>query len=299
MNPTPFSSGDYETFEFWIYGNGFNGQKIGIQVVLASGGGTPFPTTPVQVSQVLTAGIQPWEWSRVNIPFTMLSLTANSPQDLLGFVLSSDADEFGGRVGIDDVMMGYTLPMCTNNTILMLDDGLAKGYSDQSWGVYTLQSSDTAYSGSYSLAWQMYDTGGIHITGKGVNTKSYAGVSFFLNPQKVQGWQWTVTMTADDSKANNGQAGFAINLMDYYGGHLPQQNGQWVRVVIPFYEFGITSGTTLNGILFQLETNAYQGTLYLDQIEFIQEIDPDTTSGASRIGAGALLFVTLILYSFL
>jgi hypothetical protein len=61
-------------------------------------------------------------------------------------------------------------------------------------------------------------------------------------------------------------------------------------------QFGITSGTKLNGIIFQLTTDQYQGTLYIDDIEFIDEVSP---SSGAHIGASALLIVTLIMYSLL
>jgi len=299
--PETFLSSNYEQIEFWVFGNGLSGQQLGIQMLLSDG--TPFPTTVVEIADVISnlGGIQPWEWIRVVVPFTKfgLSPTNTSFVETKGFVISSLGSAFGGRIGIDGVILGYTLPMCANKTNVIYDEQLAGGYSDYSWGTPApnLKSIDTAHTGTYSVEWILYQSGGVQFhTGKGVSTGSYPAISFWINTAKLTGWDWTVGFTNDGSTATNNVQGTTINLMNYYGGVMPNQDGQWTHIVIPFYEFGISSGTKLNGIIFQLSSDTYQGTLYIDDIEYIDEVSP--SAGATLIPS-AILFVTLILYSLL
>jgi hypothetical protein len=141
----------------------------------------------------------------------------------------------------------------------------------------------------------MYDSGGVRLHSSfSVSTSTYQGVSFWINPVDLSGQDWTVAMTSPDSTlANNAAGAGPLNLFSYYGGFLPRQSSgdQWIRIVIPFYQFGIVGGTKLDGILFQLTGSEYQGSLYIDDVEFIEQIAQKNSSGAA-LGAG---FIGIVL----
>jgi hypothetical protein len=165
VSTNAFPSTNYYSFEFWINGNGYSGQQIGINMLFDDGD----TSLQVKINDVLDQGVQQWTWSRVVIPFTLFGLSSsihlhlalryNSsliPPDISrnvrGFVLASISESFGGKIAIDHVMLSYQYPMCTNATKSMYDDGLAKGYSDNmSWGVWNIKSTDYAHTGSYSI----------------------------------------------------------------------------------------------------------------------------------------------------
>lgn len=147
INPDNFESSDYDNFQFWINGNGRFGQQIGIKMIFSDGS----TSLEIKINDVLDEGVQPYDWSRAVVPFSLFGVTTN-PRSVRGFVLSSISTEYGGRVVIDDVSLGYTLPMCASKTKNIYADGLAKGYDDDmSWGKWEIKSNKLARSSSYSI----------------------------------------------------------------------------------------------------------------------------------------------------
>lgn len=293
INPQTFSTADYDNFQFWINGNGKFGQQVGIRIMFDDGSNS----LEVKINDVLDEGVQPYTWSRAVVPFTLFGLTAETPRVVKGFVLSSSSSEYGGRMVIDDVSLGYALPICADKTKNVYGEGLAKGYSDNmSWGKWTIKSNKVAHASSYAIQWNMYENGGVRINSKtSISTGDYDGVAFWINTAELQGQDWTVAVTSPDSTSENQVAGLDINLFKYYGGPLPQQADQWTRVVLPFYTFGVVdSKTKINGVLFKMTNSNYQGSLYIDDIDFVAQ-KADSSAASMGVGILGLILVAFTL----
>lgn len=277
-----FLSSDYDSFNFWIYGNGRFGQQIAVTMLFDDG----TPSMAVGINEVLDEGVQPNDWSYASFPFALFGITADVPANVRGFVLSSVSDAYGGQIAIDDVSLGYSLPMCANKTRSVYAEGYAKDFSRKaSWGTSSVEkSTDVAHTGSVSYQWAMYQSSGFAIRGKSVQSRDYQGISFWIYTEKLRGQRWTVRPTSPDG-GENGGIGFPINLYKYYGGPLPQADGVWTRIIIPLYQFGITTNTKIDGVVFQTTSDDYQGSVYIDDIDLVGQ-SSKKASGAVSLGAG-------------
>ena len=273
----------YYGFEFWVIGGGRDVVDVTAQLLLPGGE----VSNPVSIGSVLSSGIQAWTWRRAVFGFDQFLLESNTP--VVGLLLASVATDFISTIYIDGLKLGQKYGMCANSSLEIYSDNLENNFLDWSWGTYSLSSTTTVYSGQDAVSVDLYNNDGVKFhTNSAIDTTKWQAISFYVSYRSLQGWLINVAVTSSNSPKG------VMALIDFYGGSFP--HGEWVRVVIPFSDFGIMPGTPVDGIEIICNTAQYQGVLYLDEISFISSLTADEidSSSAHLKVATLLIFAQLI-----
>jgi len=253
---------DFYSFEFWVYGGGQSQQQLDIQLLLPSAQ----TSASVNINLVLLSGVQAYSWSRVVLPFGLFSIPSDTP--IAGFVIISGGTTFQGTMYFDQVLVGQQYDYCYNGnrSYAIYRDSLNEDWVDQSYGgISSLDSTKIVHSGDRSIEWYLYQNDGIKFhTDSPVDSDTYSAVELYVNPELLTGWKINIMVTVHDTPVGT------MDLLSYYSGSFPP--GTWVKVVIPFYQFGVNPDSQIDGLMIQCNTNDYQGKMYIDDVSFLSKL---------------------------
>eukprot|EP01112_Ceratiomyxa_fruticulosa_P019220 TRINITY_DN6260_c0_g2_i2.p1 TRINITY_DN6260_c0_g2~~TRINITY_DN6260_c0_g2_i2.p1 ORF type:complete len:627 (+),score=91.17 TRINITY_DN6260_c0_g2_i2:291-2171(+) len=249
---TTIMATQYQAISLWVNGGTMGQQQVTLS--LTSGGG---PIASVNLGDYTGfQGIPQNGWMRMIIPLSDFYLVATESFD--GILVKPAYSAFMGTLSIDEMKFIYGDP-CIGDTQIIYGDALDSNWKDQSFGSVDLKSTNQVEVGTYSIEFDLFDADAIYFhTDAGFSSTDFQGFKFDIF-NTVKQPKMTVFI------AQNNQLGGNFELANYYSGSLPVN--QWFTVMIFWEDLGVYPGTTLDGFQIKADTNDYQGTVYIENVE--------------------------------
>ncbi|MCB0010972.1 MAG: hypothetical protein KDE34_03705 [Anaerolineales bacterium] len=242
------NANEYDALRFWIHGGSEGKHRISLALV---GPDNAFSNrVPVTTSQ--------GNWTEVVIPLSEFGAI----ETITGIVWQ----DFGGGAQpiyyLDDI--AFTSdgppppPPPAQTNIVIYDDGLTNGWSDNAWGTAADMGSNTTVQGgnnAIAVDYQQLWAALYLVNSNPVQTESGMKLSFWINGGDNGNHQLRVALT----DVNGAFTGNAVALST--------QANQWQLVEIDLAQLG--SPATIGGIIWQDTTGQQQPPFYLDSISLV------------------------------
>jgi len=306
-NQQPVGAGEYFGFEFWVNGGLSDTGTVRLEASLLLGPDSTSSTIAIPLESVLLGGLVKEAWSRVVLPFALFFNGTTDIADntnIYGLIIRPT---FGSNrvIYFDTVHLIQLQPFCFDNSLHIIDDNVTASWIDQVYQPNNAILQDRIVkNGSYAYQWDIVGNTGLQFkyftkskTAPNVPAQ-YNTLSFWMYTREVKSWQISVSL--GNGATPDSVYGIRINLLKFMGGYIPSTAADgWVQLTIPFYEFGITAANPqLTYVVFRSDTAQDQGSLYLDDLKLINQVQPDTTkpkpnAAASLASSSVLLAVIL------
>ncbi|PTL76961.1 hypothetical protein DAT35_47275 [Vitiosangium sp. GDMCC 1.1324] len=244
----------YSALELWVNGGLSGGQ--GVRVAFYDGSQL---LGSVRLDSLLGHPILAGTWQRVLIPLSTVGLSTGTVRDIY---IQDDTGWDQGTVYFDDVrLVRSSTPPPGTPPFPLYADGLGSGFNDWSWATHTLDEHGTVHAGTSAIALEPdgYNALFFH-SSTGVDLSRYKSLTLWVNGGTAGGQ--IARLVLHDGSQTLGE----IRLDEALGHAI--QPGTWQQITLPLNTLGISAGT-LRDFYIQDQSGGDQGTLYLDDIQFL------------------------------
>ena len=155
-------------------------------------------------------------------------------------------------------------------------DAPRAGLQDWSWATHDLAATSPVHGGSRAIRMEPEGWGGVYLADPSVKHRfvDYQSLSFWIHGGTTGGQQLRILLTY------NGLNVASLDVDQYIAGGSVAAN-QWRQVMVPFDATTTLTHGAFDGLIMMDDSGANQGTVYLDDIVFIQRATPLAASALS------------------
>lgn len=275
-----FLTSEYNTLELWIHGGSAGGQLL--NVLLQAGGRT---VAKVSLNDYLADGaLIAGQWQKVQIYLPPLKM----PGGLFdGILLEDQTQTAQPDVYVDDIRLTYETSPIPNKPprpviekIVAYDNALKAGF--QWFGDFAGDETTTVHAGTYAI--RMTPAAGSYFylyKDRVLDTQEYVALNLWIHGGSAGGQQLDAVLKA------GGDDVLTINLNAYVSGGVVKP-GEWQAVSIPLAGLSLPDHL-MDGIVIAGRGAGVQGTLYIDDIEFVRQTYEQPKLDRVTFGREALL----------